>query len=187
MPKVKRASNYFPHEKHHYKILILIGLVGLWLILELLGFGVFNRSSQNNSINPAPLFTSGTKYTASSIMGGFTIEVPEGFEVEEKPPTVILHHQEGDIVINKSNTNFTSLESYLADLIAQNNLIPEQNTRLNIDNFEASMQMLKTPSGSRVKVFKIYINGNVYSLSAENNNLYVNLDQIAHSFRVPKE
>ncbi|HCS78344.1 TPA: hypothetical protein DIV55_01225 [Patescibacteria group bacterium] len=182
MPIAKRTASGFnlPHEKHHYKILILVGLVGLWLILELLGYGVFNRASQNKTVDPPPLSASKTKsFTASSVMGGFTIEIPEGFEVEEKFGTVIIRNQTKQIRISQNSTNFNNLNDYVTSLEELNKINFKEESSIQINNLPIKLGYIENQ-----KTYFILFQYTVYSLSTEDASQYSILDQIAHSFRI---
>jgi|SRR3989344_1771038 len=178
------TSNYFPHEKHHPKILILVGLVGLWLILELLGFGVFNRSSQKNLTETLSPSTSKIKtFTASSVMGGFTIEIPEGFVVEEKfGRTTLVSLSKEIITIGQNATNYSKLEEFISD--------PRNNTKSKMADISYGkingLESINGTINNEEKIYFIYSNYNVYLLTTKSRSLYSVLDQIANSFRTPK-
>ena len=168
---IRGGKNSF-FKKYSLVIYLLGGLFILWVILEFLGIGMM----KNTSVSPSPISTAARTFTASEVMGGFMIDVPEGFEVEEKNTAVFLKKKNELITIYRIGTNYTSLkEIFDSDPDLRNRKINYSS----INDLEAAFE-IKTDE----KSFFIYKDFELFSITTVNKSLYSNLDQIAQSFRI---
>lgn len=151
------------------------------IVILLVGAYIFYINKDNYSdTSPTPSNSSQTKTFRSETME-FEIEVPEGFEVEEKFTTVKLKNTKGEILIARNSTNFDSLEEYLNDSRLQSEKFVV-NTYLEINNLSSVEGFV-----GEQKVYFLYASNNVYSISTPNKDLYIDLGQVAQSFRyIPK-
>ena len=126
------------------------------------------------SPNPSP-----TIFHTSSTMGGFTVEIPPGFTVEEKMAVITIKSREGEVLILQNNTNLNNLQDYIK--YSQNNL----ETRLK-NREEKMINGLTTISGQleNERIYFIYAKNVVYLISTKTASLSLILDQIAQSFRI---
>ena len=157
----------------------------IWFIVSivfllLIGFFIFNKPVVAPAPTVSPVLQART-FTASDVMGGFTIEVPDGFTAEEKMGSVSIKSSIGEIIIGQNATNYLELEQFITD--------PRNNTKSKMKQIEYKvLNNLNAVSGllNDEKIVYIYSHYNVYLLYTKNPQLYSVLDQIAQSFRIPK-
>lgn len=111
----------------------------------------------------------------------FSVELPKGFEVEEKFTTVVLKSSDGEILISRAGSNFDNIDDYLADLTVRNKLRFREKKKLTINDLEAIRGKF-TEEGREEIIFFIYVEDRVFSISTTSNPLFDDLDQIALSF-----
>ena len=170
--KVKKntSSNQIPW----YIYLVAATLLGgaVYVVLRPPTSSVLPTASPLNQLAP-------TTFRASSVMGGFTIEIPEGFEVEEKFGTVIIRNQTKQIRISQNSTNFNNLNDYVTSLEELNKINFKEESSIQINNLPIKLGYIENQ-----KTYFILFQYTVYSLSTEDASQYSILDQIAHSFRI---
>lgn len=155
-------------------------LTALFIILFLVAAGFSSLSYLRNyksfsTTSPSPVPKSKTYH--SDVMD-FTVEVPSGFEIEEKFTIIKLTNNKGEILIAQNGTNYNTLKDYLNDP-----RLKEVNELSNlVFSNENETERAEGFLGEQ-KVYFIYSNYRVYSLSTLNRDLYTALDQIAQSFR----
>lgn len=156
-------------------IIILIIVAALIICITL-----YNQSkSISKTPQPTPSTNSQqTKTFRSSSVMKFSIEIPENYQVEEKFTNVTIATPKGSIYINRTGTNFEKVEDYINDLGTKNHFTLTDKKILQING-------LKTISGiiEKEKIYFIYNDYAVYTLTAKSESLYSDLDQIAQSFR----
>ena len=115
----------------------------------------------------------------------FAVQLPVDFEVEEKFSGVIIESEGGEIILSRVATNFTELKDYLDDLEKNNKFIIDKRESRDINRMEAVKGIIKSNVNSKIdeKIYFIYSDNWVYSLSTKITVLYSDLDQIAQSFR----
>ena len=170
MPTHGTKNSFF--KKYSLAIYLLGGLIILWIVLEFLGFGML----KNTPAFPSPVSTTARTFTASAVMGGFTIDVPEGFEVEEKFTTVSMKKNNNEILVTFTGTDYKSLQEVISSLNRETGNI----TFLIIDDKSAAVET----STSR-KAYYIYKDYALYSIFTNSPSFYPDLDQIVQSFRLP--
>jgi len=159
--------------------LILLVIVVVLTIAGLMYFNSLNKTSSNTQQDKKVTInsTEKTKIFKSSSALRFSIELPFDYQAEERFGSVIIFTPNGSIFINRNGTNFDRLEDYLSDLSIKNHfvLINKNNSQVN---------GLETISGNieKEKIYFIYKDYAVYSLSAKDKSLYNDLDQIAKLF-----
>jgi len=121
-------------------------------------------------------------------MGGFTIDVPEGFEVEEMVGTRIEFRKNGELIFtNRNTTNFDNLKDYLNNLDDLNKAIVLEENYMQIASFDAVKRTYKFSSEETQISYIIFVDGYLYRFSTNNLSLETSLDYIALSFHIPKE
>lgn len=132
----------------------------------------------NKTQSASPASSEQTKKFQSSNVLKFSIILPNTYEIEEKFGSVNISTSKGKILISQNGTNFENLKDYIKN--SRNNLetrIQNKNT-LEINGMESIFGNI-----DREKVYLIYKDYTVYSLSTSSESLYDDLDQIAQSFR----
>lgn len=115
----------------------------------------------------------------------FAITVPSDFQIEERFTIVNLVNAEGEISIDRIGTNFDDLEGYLQNLVAKNKVLIINKNSYQIGSLNAISSIIRHPISKRPdeKVYFIYEDNWVYSLSTSSPALFPDLDKIAQSFR----
>jgi len=163
----------------------ILPVAALLVIAVVAWFALSNKTSISPLIQPTQVTNnvtsdSGTRtFTASEVMGGFTIDVPEGFEVEETWNTIyLIKDSENKIEIFRTGTNFSSLK----EILGSNPDFKERkisNTKIN--ELEAGYETIVGR-----KIYYVYAPWTIYSISTSNENHFPLLDQIVRSFRFSK-
>ena len=146
-------------------------------------FIFFNFGYLNNQSNISLNESQHTKTFQSSDVMDFSIIVPADYEVIEKLGSAnIIADGENNILIGRNGTNFNNLDDYIKN--SRNNLEPRLLKRESM-----IINGLETVSGvvNNEKIYFIYAQNVVYTLSTENESLFDDLDQIAQSFRYTGE
>ncbi len=137
---------------------------------------------QKNSSEPTPTTAKSLKTFKSSETMDFTIELPVEYEVEERFGSATINTKNGSIKVGLYGTNYDNLRDHMLNLNELNKYDVIDSNFLEISGHESLVQQIKWLSGI-LKEYVIYIEGNVYSFSTEQPELYDDLDQIARSFR----
>ena len=173
--KVKRKTS--PNKIPWYMYLVAATLLGgaVYVVLRPPTSSVLPTASPLNQLAP-------TTFRASSVMGGFTIEIPSGFQAEEKASLVSINSKNGSIKIGFVGTNYKTLTDHLSD--PRNNIIKklQNQEKLTINGLESINGFL-----SNEKNYFIYSNYAVYFIYTDSSQLYPDLDQIAQSFQIPEK
>lgn len=151
-------------------VLILIIIVAILAI----GAVIYYKS---NSSQPESTKSAEQAKTIQSKNLKFSVEIPSDFEKQEKFTTVILNNNGNEIKISRVATNFENLENYLADLSNKNKFNLSNKENLSINDSVAIRG-----NTNDEKIYFIYRDGWVFSISTDSNSLFDDLDQIAHSF-----
>lgn len=165
-------------QKHHHTFAVVL-LVCVALLFGLLIFSYYNP---NYPLNPASKLSQQTSNKGNTYKSDFlniTFSVPEGFQAEENYTNIVLTSSEGSISINKTSTNFSTLNEYLVYIQNMNNFTLDGVEELTIGEKLAISGMIGDE-----KITYIYPSRNVvYSVSTTSPDLYDELDQVAQSFR----
>ena len=108
----------------------------------------------------------------------FTIRLPKNFKVEENLTVIRLKNHGGEIGIFRSGTDFDTFGKFWREYLDRNNPDISEEQDLTINNLEA-----KAINVNHEKMYVLYHQGIVYTLSTSSESLYDDLDQIAQSFR----
>lgn len=162
--------------------IILIILIILASIGAYFGFKKFASTkpyqiNQLPSSTPTLSITSKTKTFQSTILK-FSIEIPDRFTVSENSGRVVLSSTEGKIYIDRNGTNFSNIDDYVKDLSSKNKITLMSQERSITNGLESISGIVDAD-----KEYFIYTENWVYLLSTSSKSLYLDLDQIAQSFR----
>jgi hypothetical protein len=177
------------------------GIIVTIIVIALLAFYQFNKSNKSSIIKPSNTInnttTSSTPIaTQSSTKNNFkifqskalkfTIKLPTHTTTIEKSTYVDFILVDSKINVSKNNTNFDVLDDYIKDFDSIRKSIKVQNEeRLNINGLNAvkRIEFFNLGPINQQKVYYIYNDYAVYSISTTFQPLYPDLDQIAQSFR----
>ena len=163
----------------------------LIIAATLITFFLFAFSLNNLMRAPSSLNQNSFSVTTDSLQTyhsetlKISFNYPEKFQVETKSATVILKNDEGEIMINRFGTNFTTSEEYLSYIAKEHNFQVEDKKDQFINNLDALSFIKKFNNTSQSeKTYYFYpMPWTIYSLSTPVESLHVDLDQIAKSFR----
>ncbi len=116
----------------------------------------------------------------------FSIEVPVAFTIKETVAQVELNKGNLTISISKNSTNFLNIREYVNNFdLKRSGLVIQNESAEKINNLDSLNRIEKFSVGpiEQQKIYYIYIDSKVYSLSTSSPALYPDLDQIAWSFR----
>jgi len=119
-----------------------------------------------------------TKIFRSSTVMKFSITLPATYRVEEKLAKVTISTSGGKIYINQIGTNYDNFEEFLQKVKEENKILLIEEKALTINNLPAVLWE-KTDE----KLYILYHENTVYTISTKFKSLYSDLDQIAQSFR----
>ena len=108
----------------------------------------------------------------------FTIGVPNDYVLEEKLTVVSLDNDGKKITISRNGTNFNNLESYIKSLEKLNNITIGDLNFIKINDLNAAIGSIRDD-----RIYFFYTDSQVFSLSANDKEIFSDLDQIAQSFR----
>lgn len=124
-------------------------------------------------------------YTSTPLNISFTI--PEEFTLKKFPDKIILkaNNNSGEIKITKEATNYTSLDSYIAEKDkTEIDDIQMKRDLLNVNGLDVLMIYSHYPKNKKLdnKSFIFYKDNTLYTIYTTSKELYRALDQIALSF-----
>ena len=122
--------------------------------------------------------TNQTKTFRSTSIMKFSIDLPNGYKAQEKLGSVTISTPNGVLYIDRNGTNFIQLEDYIKDLGVKNKFVLTNKKSLRINGLETITGIV-----GKEKLYFIYSNYAIYTLSAKDEVMYNALDQIAKSFR----
>lgn len=156
----------------------------LWIIVVVVVIAVFGfyqlprKQIQTTNTSTTTKSNDTTIYTSKVLK--LTIDVPEGYSVDQGFATITLKRTEpiNEIDLFRIGTNFDNLDDYLADIAKENKLTIENKENITINNLPA----IKVDVNSKIN-YLIYNANFVYSLETKYPEFSSDLDQIARSFR----
>ncbi len=157
-----------------------LGPLGIIIAVLLLGVGVLYIARNNHSYTSSQEQTK--TYQSKSLK--FSVIILTSALVKEKQTYVDIIF--GDKLINvvRNGTNFQSLIEYLKDFDSKKKEEVGQENEFIINGYKANSRIENNRAANRIqKVYYIYVENWVYSLSTSSPTLYGDLDQIARSFR----
>ena len=165
-------------------IVVFIILVGGYFVTSKFVIHQTSIPTKTPASTVGPIVEELKTFRSSSIMK-FSILVPKNFQVEEKFGSVKISTEQGSIEINKNGTNFSDLENYLKDLSKKNQFELVNGESLNIAGLKSLKGDLKSSTNPDLneRIYFIYVDYRVYSISTKLISLFDDLDQIAQSFR----
>lgn len=115
----------------------------------------------------------------------FNIGPSNDWKIDEGNAFVNLNNNYGKINLSRIATNFYNLSDYLKDFDSKRTVKIDLEESLMIDGYDSIKRTENFTGGSIIKqkVYYIFIDSWVYSLSTSSESLYDELDQIAKSFR----
>lgn len=111
-----------------------------------------------------------------------TISYPSHYQAKERFNRLTFEDNQDRINININGTNFDSLQGFLNDLDEKNKVSIKSYSNLTIDDYRAIARQ-EIIGKSIPKIYYIYVDYSVYTLSTSSPALYDDLDQIAKSFK----
>jgi len=168
--------------KKSTKIKTKHGLIIIIVFVFLFGLVIYVVTNTNKTYVPQTSTAINTRdvkiYSSKSMK--FSIDVPEKFQIDEKFSRVTLASDEGNIYIEKSNTDFDNIDDYVNSLDTKNNSTTLDKKSLTINkNLSAISGMV-----SNQKYYFIYTDDwTIFTLFADSPSLFPDLDQIAQSFK----
>lgn len=166
--------------KRKNNILLILGIIAIVIIsLTLYLSKYLNKTPQQNSMNFGQ-----TKIFQSKNLN-LSLQISNKLQVLEKTTFVNLISQDRIINVSRIATNFDDISSYLKDFDSKRTVKIEQEHKLKINDYPSvdRMELFNNGPVAKQKVYYIYINNWIYSLSTSSESLYDDLDQIAQSFR----
>lgn len=169
-------------------ILIILAVVVALAVGSVIYFQL-NSTQNSPSLRNSYIQSSPSSIPASSNNAGqmkiyqsktlkFRLNLPNEYQVEDKLGSVTISSDRGEIFIDRNGTNFENLEDYVIDLEDKNKYPLTSKKNLIINNLEAI-----TGLGKNERIFFIYKEHFVYTISTTSKSLFNDLDQIAQSFR----
>lgn len=172
--------------KQQGNILIILAIIAALTTGAIIYFKSNSFSTPQPTSTPrAATSSDGQIKTFQSKNLKFTINIPAYLQIEEKFTTVILKSNNTQIVLSRIATNFENLEDYLNDLSIKNKLVIEDREVKTINNLNSVTANIKASVNrdKNEKVYFIYVDNWIYSLTTDSESLYDDLDQIAQSFK----
>ena len=161
-------------KKNNNVIIFIVLVLSFGTILYLVASrttSLWPRSKSNPTIERTKTFQS------SSTMK-FSITLPVTYSVEEKFGKVTVVTPAGEIYINQIGTNYDNLEDFLQNVKERNKFSIKEERKLVINDLPATLWE-KTDE----RLYMLYRENTVYTISTKSKSLYDDLDQIAQSFR----
>ncbi len=164
--------------KTKHGLIIIIAFIFLFTTVVYL----LANTNENKTYEPQTSSTVNTEektkiFRSSSVMK-FSITLPASYNIEEKFAKVTISAPIGDIYINQIGTNYDNFEEFLQWVKEENKLSLIEEKKLTINNLPA-MLWQKTDE----RLYIIYHENTIYTISTKSKSLYTSLDQIAQSFR----
>lgn len=163
------------------KTIIYLILVAIVIFTIVLAFKLSAPQIENNTLNT---FRATQNKTYASKLLKFSIDYPSNCALEEADTDINLNCNSGSIRISRYGTNFSNPSDFFRDLSIKNRftIIESKSTELN--TMPAIEAKITYPGGPAIeKIYYIYINYAIYSISSSSPELYSDLDQIAKSFK----
>ena len=151
------------------------------IFVIILFFGLVFKTNYNNSYVNTP--NQNVRAYSSKFLK-FSIHKPSEYTVEEKYTSVTLKKKKQEISIDRTGTNFDTIDGYINDLASKNRLEIEHKEKISINNNKEAMIIDYRTINNNEKIYIIYATDwTIFTLSASSKTLYPDLDQIARSFR----
>lgn len=165
-----------PKNKNNLAILITV-------IVLVVAFVTVNKQNQSSTPPQTQVETNQIKTVYSKSLK-FSIDVLSSSSITDAQTYLNITTNGKTIDIVRNGTNFSSLQTYLEDFDKKKIIIITNNESSIINNYQTVSRIETNPNNELVqKVYYIYVDNWVYSLSTSSEVLFGDLDQIAQSFR----
>lgn len=168
-------KNTHPHTKLLAVIFIGVVIMLLWKVIDAKKMQMYDQSNQITA--PQQL------QTYRSDLMKFSIDHPNNWSLIEGQTQLTFTTIGGTILITRIATNFNDIDSYLDNLMTANKLILNNKEASTSNNLQMIKGEINENNNSTEKIYFIYADGWVYTLSTTSPELYDDLDAIAQSFR----
>lgn len=138
------------------------------------------RSSESSKKSVSnELITHESKYLKTSF------KIPANWKVVEDVTYIDLVYNNNKINVSRNGTNFSDISGYLDDFDSKRNIKIKSERTLTINGHDVieRMEILNGGPVNQQKVYYIYADNWVYSLSTDSEELFADLDRVAQSFR----
>ncbi len=152
-------------------IVVIIVAIFVGAIYMVVSSGNLYKNTSNNQS------TSNQIYKSKAMK--FSIDVPSKFQIKENLPTITVKNAKGEIYIDRSGTNFETLEEHLENLSNLNHLIISNKENVSINTLPA----VKGIINGKMHYFIYAAPWTVYSIFTNSPPLFSDLDKIAQSFK----
>jgi hypothetical protein len=160
------------------KIIVLASIVIILIFGVEFVFKVVRKQTTRNLLPPPTITNANLKTFKSSNVMDFTIQVPRDCIITERMGSVTINSLKGSIYIDRNATNYDNLDNYI--LNSGNNLKDKLKNRQGV--VAGDLQKAVGFVGDE-KVYFIYTDNIVFSMTTRSRELYSDLDQIAQSFQ----
>lgn len=114
----------------------------------------------------------------------FSVNLPNGFQATDETSRIVINSDDGQVTVTRNGTQYNDLESYMLDYDSKRKLISTDENSIIIDGYRALSRLVEFPDqNAKQKSYYVYIDNWVYIFSTSSEELYDDLDEIAHSFR----
>ncbi len=155
-------------------------LLILLIIMAISGF-IILRIGKNGSSRAQLRDKQPQSYTYRSKAMKMSVLIPDSFKIETKNNSMAFISQEESIEINRIATNFDTVTEYFENLAIQNKYTKYQTTPIRIHDADSLLVEIDA-SGKQQRIYLIYVDHWVYSISATSSTLYAIQDSMAESF-----
>jgi len=165
------------------------GLIIIIVFIFLFGIVIYLATNTNKTYEPQTSTGIASRSDAGNFKSKdlkFTITIPSLYTVKEGQTYVeVLLNGVIAFDIVRNGTNFESLDTYLKDFDIKKQLTIVTDEKTLTINGHQSVSRIETNTGSKIKqkLYYIYVDNWVYSVSTSSPSLFPDLDQIAQSFR----
>lgn len=164
------------NKKIIYSIIAIISIVAIVLIFKQNTPPAVNNTTDNLNYPQGKTFT--------SKLLKFSIDYPNNCNIEEADTDINLNCNSEIIRISRYGTNFSNPSDFFRDLSIKNRFTIIDSKSIELNTMQALEAKITYPGGPAIeKIYYIYKNYAIYSISASSPELYSDLDQIARSFR----
>lgn len=155
-------------------------LLILLIIMAISGF-IILRIEKNGSSRAQLRDKQSQSYTYHSKSMRMSLLVPDSFKIESKNNTITFSSQDGDIEVARIATNFDTVSEYFENLAAQNKYTEYQTTPLRIHDADSLLVEIAV-QGKPQRIYFIYVDHWIYSISTTKMAFYTIQDSMAESF-----
>lgn len=168
-------KNTHPHNKLLAVVFIIIVIFSLWKIVDA-------RKTANTPTETA-LPVQEMKTYQSDLLN-FSIEIPNNWTLTELGLEVDFISPDGKLEISRLGTNFSDINGYISDLISKNKTNFIEQNQIIINSLNSVVGTIRYNNGDpNKKIYFIYSDYQVFTISTSSPELFDDLDTVAQSFR----